>query len=130
MPTIEDIMYSISISHKNDDGVYVPVKMGELLEVAPLQEKIITRLYTEGISQGGTPTIRVVGVISYPLRNYEVSDMLIAGEYHSQDYGRVQIWINETEFLNIRVIIPTHNAPVEEQIEGLITKQKRDRRYI
>ena len=104
---IREICSTVSISHTDSSGITMPVKYGKLDEIQPLHSKAVTRLYLEFIAPGGAPTYKILGVITSKLYPEQVTGMRLKESYTDKDGKYRQVWINESDFNNVRVIIPT-----------------------
>ncbi len=103
---ISAILSSVGISYTGEEGNPIPVKSGKLLNMAPLHSKVKTRLYVELMGEGGVPYYHIVGVITEPMHAEEVVDMKLKAEFNDRK-GVKQIWVNEEDFEQVRVIIPS-----------------------
>lgn len=83
---------------------------GKLEELLPLHSNAVTRLYIEMIAEGGVPSYKILGVITSPLPDCQVTGMRLKAEYTDKEGKLRQIWINNQDYNDIRVIIPT---PIE-----------------
>jgi hypothetical protein len=103
----EEMLSSIAISYIDESSELIPVSFGRLEYLFPIHSKVITRIFVAFVNQGGVPNIRILGVISEVLKNSEVMNLKLCGEYTDAVGKDRQIWINETEFERVRITIPT-----------------------
>lgn len=107
---LQEICSTISIRYINASGASLPVKYGKLDDLLPVHSTVVTRLYLEMIAEGGVPSYKILGVITSHLTDDQVTGMRLKAEYNDKEGKLRQIWINNQDFNNIRVIIPT---PIE-----------------
>jgi len=107
---LKEICSTISIRYINASGASLPVKYGKLDDLLPLHSNAETRLYLEMISEGGVPSYKILGVITSRLQMDQVTGMHLKAEYTDKEGKLRQIWINNQDYNNVRVIIPT---PIE-----------------
>ncbi|HEX3074343.1 MAG TPA: hypothetical protein VHP30_12090 [Ignavibacteriales bacterium] len=103
---ISAILSSVGISYTSESGSPIPVKSGKLLNMAPLHSKVKTRLYVELMGEGGVPYYHIIGVITDQMNPDEVVDMKLKAEFNDRK-GVKQVWVNEEDFEQVRVIIPS-----------------------
>lgn len=119
---ITSILKTLGIIYTDEHGNAIPVKIGKLTEVAPLHSKVKLRLYLEMMGEGGIPFYQIIGVITEPLAPGEVVDLKLKAEFNDRS-GKKQIWINEIDFEQVRVIIPTgHKSIVVRPTEKTVNK--------
>ncbi len=107
---VREICSTISIRYINASGTSLPVKHGKLDDLLPVHSTVVTRLYLELITEGGVPSYKILGVITSRLTDDQVTGMRLKAEYTDNEGYLRQIWINNQDYNNVRVIIPT---PIE-----------------
>ena len=104
---ITEILSTISIRYISNTGNILPVKYDRLAELLPIHSKVTSRIYIEQLGCGGVPSFKIIGVITTKTLPEEVTGMTLTAEYTDKEGCYRQIWINNTDLKNVRVIIPT-----------------------
>lgn len=121
---IDSILNKAGVFYK-ENGFLLDVLYDPLLWEGPMHSKGITRIFIEKMEEGGGSFIKILGAITEPLKKYEVIDMTLVEEYYDKKGRKYQIWINDDEVENIKVLIPKgFKATKNSGLPTIKTKKK------
>lgn len=121
---VNDILNKAGIFYK-EEGYLFEVYYDPLIWEGPLHSKALCRIFIEKMEENGGSFIKIIGAITEPLKKHEVMEMALVEEYFDKKERKYQIWINENEVDNVKIIIPKgFRATRKSGLPTLKTKKK------